>query len=405
MGSLTSSLREKRWVLEATQPEMWHVPVTEPEPCPTTSLEENSDSISLYAVKEEGEERAAFGILCGAAPRCSYRLHVDGTTLLVECKTVPWDHKEDDALTAQFHLSALGTSHSLAGRVVLVDNDDLDRSGMRSKQCSQAWAPAWVKPLMVRCKRLLLQDQLSAKCAPVAPMPSPLALEVAFGGNAAVAALLSIVGRSALRLLAVTAAYARWPLGDAGLLDEEASSKACPGRVAYWLARNGLLRYCATQPVTHEQAVATGEALLGVFLCEKGGSSLVGVVGFWRWLLEDPKGPAEDPNELGKALVHLGGAEPICGQTPTYTTLQEQVEDGIYSLEVYYEDVGPVRYRIYGARGQEFRVGIPGADWEWIEFDRKLETLSPTLRNADGSHRPLPNKIFQTGGRAREAQA
>ena len=369
---------------------------------------ETTDTMGVYIVSviDDGGQasRSGFGLLCSYRPQFGYQLHVRDAAETVRVRMdyhypIPWSNDIEHAVRAYS-----GPAGPAAGVVALLWPEcgglALDLEAMCSNHPKP---PSWVWCLHEQVQRLLILERASALLAPVAPMPSPLALRAALGPDNDALRMLGVVGRDVLRFVAIVAEATRQPHGHAQALEARAAGLTGRSSLASMVARSHILGFVET-PDTNvdakELAADVGEALFGSVFLEQGGT-FANVVGFWRWLAaEDGINGPRALDHLGLALRHLGGQLRYyyIGRTPTYSKIREvsRCDGGCQppslALEVTYDlpTTGHVilTYQMVNARAQELQVGVNGTEPRWVEFSRALGSLvSPALG------KPLPCKV------------
>ena len=265
---------------------------------------------------------------------------------------------------------------------------------------STAWRRlAWISRLRVL-----------GNLAPMAPIPTPLRLEVVMGnrlGNLRAFQTLQILGASVLRLLFAITHYVSHPFGSASNLSEMTELALQEARLAALAQQAGILKEASSGPNTGTMegkvAAETLQALMGAYAAERGGD-YYSVLRMWEWICEgETDYTSANP---GRAIRYLYGVtNTFDGRTFTYETYKETSIEGEIMLQVYYPDWGTIHYsRANPLRSRpQARERATSAGGQWKDIPYSLDAasfLSPHMWTPNASmdsmeQTPLPWKIAQ----------
>jgi len=265
--------------------------------------------------------------------------------------------------------------------------------------------PQWLMEVHRNVERLRCLEAQIACNAPTVPAPNPMKLQAVFSEEVAhrdTCEALSLVGVGALRLMAVLSSCSDHPWDNARHLEERADALLDDRRLAQLMMDSGLPLVCGCSIDSMAQASLKLKALAGAHLLE---ADFFAVAKLWKWLTGE--------DELGRALLHLGGSARFCGRTPTYSELWEGTSEQLARLLppwlqhriaeegdsmdelwllVSYAEQGDALYRRSGPRGEELLLGAE-SEWTPVSWDHELETFCSSLQKDDGTLCPLPTKV------------
>ncbi len=232
-------------------------------------------------------------------------------------------------------------------------NIDWDKICGVTEEGKKEVVPLWLLPLCWRIASLQRLEQLGRLWAPIGPVPNPLRMEAVLGGGfgwgSQAFEVLTLQGKTVLKMLFAVTFYVERACDDARHLEERVKAAINPDRLAALMAKSGLLaevihaaESSAWLPrlsgVNREIAEKMLMALIGAHVGEKRGD-FYSVVKLWQWLTCS--------DELMTSLRYLDCATTeFRGRTPTYENFKQvEADDGTLEFNVYYEDLGVVRFR------------------------------------------------------------
>ena len=286
----------------------------------------------------------------------------------------------------------LGGSIDWDGMSAVVEEEELDEE-----------VPPWFEILWRRVDSLNRLQQLS-HFAPVAPVPSPLRLEVVLGGGCGSGhdafSTLELIGSSVLKLLFSIAMYIDRPFDDAKQLSNRINGAVRKERLGELFMKSQLScnileseNWCPCKDgISLDKAANMLNALVGAYASELGGG-FYSIAKLWTWICESA-GMDESVQsckaDLSKAVQFLSCAAPVFkGDTPTYEYFYQRDKCGVLELVVKYEESGlEMAYRRPGTSEHPYGVEVDCVDEDGnerpVRYDSgRVAWQSPTMMDQD----------------------